>query len=384
VKNRFYTIVLAVLLFTFTFAVHAAISGISPQYYVGDTVYFTYTTTVSQQFNKWDYCYLKYYRHFTPTDTYNSDNNKMFTTLAQYKVAGGSTFYQTGSFVVTESMLSGQTSKSGDFEASMFCQMYYNPTVNRWDSPWESVTWTAKKEISVCGDFVCSAGEYCSDARDLASCTDNMCYEPVCSNGCSQVLVSNGQEDEKCSGSYHCDGSGNCILDNYCGDGICNNGEVPYTCMQDCGKCMTNADCNDSNPSTEDVCLHQASPTSVCKNTPYCGNNVCDNSETCSTCSSDCGACPTGTLVTEVKETTAFGTDSWGIYGQDNYFYQVFTIPTASNIDIVKLRVFDIENPSAPLVVELRYLFSSNISFRIQISTNLLNSIKTDVRMQTL
>ena len=55
----------------------------------------------------------------------------------------------------------------------------------------------------------------------------------------------------------------------YCGDGICNNGESCSSCSSDCGSCPA--------------------PT------PYCGDGICNNGETCATCPSDCGTCPTQT-----------------------------------------------------------------------------------------
>ncbi len=470
VWNRFFVTVLAILLIAFTFTVHAAISGIGSQHYVDEYVSFGYQKTVSTALSEWYSCAVKYRRHYVAGETQSNDNNMLITAGEKNYLKGGSTYAYSGVFRVTESMLSGQDSKTGEFQASLYCRNADKTTA--WESPLEKIAWTAKKscissdpsvniesvrgnengisldvkvfnglcsnynpsikiyingsvgiysnmdtiisksygyynnlevttkleggknhnvkvctddygcdtdsvyieKTAVCGDFVCSAGEYCSDTRDVASCTDNMCYEPVCSNGCSQVLVANGQEDEKCSGNYHCDGSGNCVLDNYCGDGVCNNGEVPYTCTQDCGKCMTNSDCNDSNPSTEDVCIHQASPTSECRNTPYCGNGVCSADETCSTCSSDCGICPEGTVVTDVKETTAFGTDSWGVYGQDNYLYQVFTTNQAYNIEDIRVRVFDVGNPSDALSVEL--LDSSNTI----LATGYIQSSQTNTR----
>lgn len=49
----------------------------------------------------------------------------------------------------------------------------------------------------------------------------------------------------------------------YCGDGSCNNGESCSSCSSDCGNCE------------------------------YCGNGNCNSvTESCSNCPSDCGTCP--------------------------------------------------------------------------------------------
>ncbi len=50
-----------------------------------------------------------------------------------------------------------------------------------------------------------------------------------------------------------------------CGDSTCNGSETCSTCSTDCGICP-----------------------------PSCGDSTCNGSETCSTCSADCGSCPSG------------------------------------------------------------------------------------------
>jgi flagellin-like protein len=52
---------------------------------------------------------------------------------------------------------------------------------------------------------------------------------------------------------------------NSCGDGICNNGDTCSTCPTDCGICGNSGG--------------------------YCGDGICNNGETCSTCPTDCGIC---------------------------------------------------------------------------------------------
>ncbi len=52
----------------------------------------------------------------------------------------------------------------------------------------------------------------------------------------------------------------------FCGDYICNNGESCSTCSNDCGDCTTE----------------------------FCGDGSCNNGESCSTCSNDCGSCGSG------------------------------------------------------------------------------------------
>jgi len=58
----------------------------------------------------------------------------------------------------------------------------------------------------------------------------------------------------------------------YCGDGICNNGETCSSCQHDCGRCT------------------------------YCGDGICDGGETCSSCSQDCGKCK-NEILDSIKKT---------------------------------------------------------------------------------
>jgi hypothetical protein len=65
-----------------------------------------------------------------------------------------------------------------------------------------------------------------------------------------------------------------------CGDGSCagpDNGETSQTCPADCG--------------------------------PYCGDGSCNGSESCSTCSNDCGTCPVGNCCPPGSTCLAGGTD---------------------------------------------------------------------------
>jgi hypothetical protein len=67
----------------------------------------------------------------------------------------------------------------------------------------------------ICGDNICSDGENCP--VDASNCTDNKCYEPTCTNGCSQIPVASGSTDEACYNNVGCDGS-NCVCN---GNGLC-------------------------------------------------------------------------------------------------------------------------------------------------------------------
>ena len=76
-----------------------------------------------------------------------------------------------------------------------------------------------------------------------------------------------------------------------CGNGVLEPGEI---CD---GNCATS--CNDGDPCTADGLVGSAeSCDAVCSHTPIedcgdnCGNSDCEPDESCSTCSEDCGECP--------------------------------------------------------------------------------------------
>jgi len=82
----------------------------------------------------------------------------------------------------------------------------------------------------VCGDGLCEVSENCP--QDSVSCSDNICYEPTCTNGCSESLVSVRGNDESCLSPSMCDGSGNCVecIDvNDCNVGDCVSGSCVVT-----------------------------------------------------------------------------------------------------------------------------------------------------------
>jgi len=72
-----------------------------------------------------------------------------------------------------------------------------------------------------------------------------------------------------------------------CGNGICDNGETCTSCQDDCGKC------NKENCLTNEMCQSKHCVHNVCRPSPqYCGDKYCDTGENCSSCPVDCGICP--------------------------------------------------------------------------------------------
>ena len=73
-----------------------------------------------------------------------------------------------------------------------------------------------------------------------------------------------------------------------CGNGACAAGEDCSTCATDCGACP--ASCGDGSCNGTEDCSTCAADCGACG--PMCGDEICEGSESCSTCAADCGACP--------------------------------------------------------------------------------------------
>lgn len=70
-----------------------------------------------------------------------------------------------------------------------------------------------------------------------------------------------------------------------CGDTVCSDTETCSTCAKDCGPCAV---CGDRVCNAAESCYTCAADCGSC-----CGNKVCDSLETCANCPTDCGSCKT-------------------------------------------------------------------------------------------
>jgi hypothetical protein len=50
--------------------------------------------------------------------------------------------------------------------------------------------------VDFCGNAICSVGEVCP--ADVGSCTDNVCYNPNCNNGCGETAITLAQDSGEC------------------------------------------------------------------------------------------------------------------------------------------------------------------------------------------
>jgi|GEM_PF-4315409 len=77
-----------------------------------------------------------------------------------------------------------------------------------------------------------------------------------------------------------------------CGNGDCESTETCTSCSQDCGTCLV--PCGDGERRGAETCSNCPADCGTCQAPPetVCGDDNCDSGETCTSCSQDCGACP--------------------------------------------------------------------------------------------
>ncbi len=75
-----------------------------------------------------------------------------------------------------------------------------------------------------------------------------------------------------------------------CANAVCDGTENCTNCPSDCGDCPIGGYCGDAICEATETCGTCASDCGSCS--VGCGNGTCDGAETCSSCSSDCGDCP--------------------------------------------------------------------------------------------
>ncbi len=89
-----------------------------------------------------------------------------------------------------------------------------------------------------------------------------------------------------------------------CGDGSCGGTETCLSCSGDCGLCPEV--CGNGTCAGLETCSSCARDCGVCP--AVCGDGTCATTESCASCSGDCGACPPTTLATDYFESS---TGAW-------------------------------------------------------------------------
>lgn len=138
---------------------------------------------------------------------------------------------------------------------------------------------------------------------------------PACqSNAAAQLPIGcNGY----CSYAYYTCPTIACSSTETCVNGVCIPKSVitpPNDDNPTGPECTTNADCQDGFSCRYNHCITNAinpSP-SPSPEKPYCGDGICNNGEVCSTCSDDCDVCPEPDPVTNETGSDASGVSKCG------------------------------------------------------------------------
>jgi uncharacterized repeat protein (TIGR01451 family) len=78
-----------------------------------------------------------------------------------------------------------------------------------------------------------------------------------------------------------------------CGNDTCEENETCSNCEADCGACAPEEpSCGDATCNGDETCNNCSADCGVCPPEPVCGDTECNGSESCVTCSADCGICP--------------------------------------------------------------------------------------------
>ncbi len=106
-----------------------------------------------------------------------------------------------------------------------------------------------------------------------------------------------------------------------CGNGVCDPSESCETCETDCGVCQT---CGDGFCNNGETCATCQLDCGVCD---LCGDGVCTGQETCANCPGDCGQCinPCPVPIGENVEVTAEACIEFEGVGTDTFILTIYS-----------------------------------------------------------
>ena len=164
----------------------------------------------------------------------------------------------------------------------------------------ESELYSCNKDCSWCGDVICQQDEIGNCYEDCEWCGDGTCQEDEirsCYKDCKwcgdKVCLENeiGNCLEDCvwcgDGSCQQDEIGSCYKDcEWCGDGYCQSSESCSSCSKDCGSCKSASYCGDGICNPGDCSLGCNQDCSYAE----CENGICEpaKGENCVTSPNDC------------------------------------------------------------------------------------------------
>jgi hypothetical protein len=77
----------------------------------------------------------------------------------------------------------------------------------------------------------------------------------------------------------------------FCGDNTCDNNESCNNCENDCGACPIETFCGDNTCDNNETCNNCENDCGACPIETFCGDSKCDSNENCNNCPKDCGKC---------------------------------------------------------------------------------------------
>ena len=146
---------------------------------------------------------------------------------------------------------------------------------------------TPDTTLGFCGDAYCGPGE------DRCNCLEDCGWPYDSEQSCDDGL------DNDCDSDFDCDDA-DCTADPacfYCGDMSCNSDENQCSCSADCGVPPDN-ETQCSNDFDDDCDSYTDCNDSDCFGTPscpqFCGDGVCEEGEDCNSCPADCDSVTKG------------------------------------------------------------------------------------------
>ena len=146
---------------------------------------------------------------------------------------------------------------------------------------------TPDTTLGFCGDAYCGPGE------DRCNCLEDCGWPYDSEQSCDDGL------DNDCDSDFDCDDA-DCTADPacfYCGDMSCNSDENQCSCSTDCGAPPDN-ETQCSNDFDDDCDSYTDCNDSDCFGTPscpqFCGDGVCEEGEDCNSCPADCDSVTKG------------------------------------------------------------------------------------------
>lgn len=128
----------------------------------------------------------------------------------------------------------------------------------------------------------------CETSQHCDPCTDGpgICSEYPTPADCYDICSPPGSQVYTCIETVvsNCCSPGGGT--NSCGDGVCNGTETCSSCESDCQACPEY--CGDGTCNNGELCSTCATDCGSCE---YCGDNFCGGGEDCNNCGADCGSC---------------------------------------------------------------------------------------------